>query len=410
MLKFKGMKFRHTKDNLPIIVLAVTIVCLLFGIVTKQTGIFASAVSSDSNGNPISVSEHYITIYDGDQKTTFRSNATTVGDALDRAKISINDGDIVEPKLEEVISEENYNINIYRARQAMVLDGQTLKYVKTASTDPIKVAEAAGVKILEADIVNVEPYNNLLESGMTSVFKVYRAKTIKFNFYGKNVEVRTQAKTVGDFLTEHNIDRNPDVNWISASANTAITDGITLSVFRQGKQTVVVDETINFSEKTTYDYALDYGKREITKPGQNGSRTVTYEIDMKDGKELSRKVVSSIVTKEPVTQEVKIGMNVVLPAGTHEDWMAAAGISPSDYGYVNFIIERESHWNPLSRNVSSGAYGLCQALPGKKMASAGADWETNPITQLKWCNGYVYSHGYGSWQGAWAFWQEHHWW
>ena len=112
MLKFKGMKFRHTKDNLPIIVLAVTIVCLLFGIVTKQTGIFASAVSSDSNGNPISVSEHYITIYDGDQKTTFRSNATTVGDALDRAKISINDGDIVEPELEEVISEENYNINI----------------------------------------------------------------------------------------------------------------------------------------------------------------------------------------------------------------------------------------------------------------------------------------------------------
>ena len=107
-------------------------------------------------------------------------------------------------------------------------------------------------------------------------------------------------------------------------------------------------------------------------------------------------------------------MKVNLPTGSHEDWMAAVGISPSDYGYVNFIITHESHWNPLAKNRSSGATGICQALPGKKMASAGADWETNPITQLKWSNGsaigrYAISR-YGSWRKAYEFWTIHKWW
>ena len=89
--------------------------------------------------------------------------------------------------------------------------------------------------------------------------------------------------------------------------------------------------------------------------------------------------------------------------------MAAAGISPSDYGYVNYIITRESHWNPLAVNRSSGATGVCQALPGKKMASAGSDWATNPITQLKWCDGYAKGR-YGSWEKAYQVWTKQHWW
>lgn len=69
---------------------------------------------------------------------------------------------------------------------------------------------------------------------------------------------------------------------------------------------------------------------------------------------------------------------------------------------------RESGCRVNARNASSGAYGIPQALPGNKMASAGADWETNPITQLKWMDGYVKSR-YGSWAGAVSFWNQHHW-
>ena len=59
-------------------------------------------------------------------------------------------------------------------------------------------------------------------------------------------------------------------------------------------------------------------------------------------------------------------------------------------------------------NASSGAYGLFQALPGSKMASAGADWQTSPPTQIKWGLNYMDT-TYGSPCGAWSFWQANHW-
>ncbi|WP_328887330.1 transglycosylase SLT domain-containing protein [Streptomyces sp. NBC_00316] len=72
------------------------------------------------------------------------------------------------------------------------------------------------------------------------------------------------------------------------------------------------------------------------------------------------------------------------------------------------IVDHESSWNYRASNPSSGAYGLVQALPGSKMASAGADWQTNPATQIKW--GLSYMNGrYDSPCGAWSFWQANHW-
>ncbi|MER5610802.1 transglycosylase SLT domain-containing protein [Streptomyces sp. NPDC002215] len=72
------------------------------------------------------------------------------------------------------------------------------------------------------------------------------------------------------------------------------------------------------------------------------------------------------------------------------------------------IVQHESGWNHTATNASSGAYGLVQALPGSKMASAGADWKTNPSTQIKWGMDYMNSR-YGSPCGAWSFWQANHW-
>ncbi|HUR75811.1 MAG TPA: transglycosylase SLT domain-containing protein [Sporichthya sp.] len=72
------------------------------------------------------------------------------------------------------------------------------------------------------------------------------------------------------------------------------------------------------------------------------------------------------------------------------------------------IIERESGWDTHATNPSSGAYGIPQALPGSKMASAGADWRTNPRTQIRWAMSYMEDR-YGSPCGAWSFWQNHHW-
>lgn len=80
----------------------------------------------------------------------------------------------------------------------------------------------------------------------------------------------------------------------------------------------------------------------------------------------------------------------------------------TQYQCFSNIVTRESGWNYTATNASSGAYGLVQALPGSKMASAGADWRTNPGTQIKWGLKYMDSR-YGSPCGAWSFWQTNHW-
>ncbi|WP_335941358.1 lytic transglycosylase domain-containing protein [Streptomyces sp. PTD5-9] len=87
----------------------------------------------------------------------------------------------------------------------------------------------------------------------------------------------------------------------------------------------------------------------------------------------------------------------------------ARQIVPADqFQCFSNIVNHESTWNYRASNPSSGAYGLVQALPGSKMASAGADWQTNPATQIKW--GLSYMDGrYGSPCGAWSFWQANHW-
>ena len=65
------------------------------------------------------------------------------------------------------------------------------------------------------------------------------------------------------------------------------------------------------------------------------------------------------------------------------------------------LWNKESGWNYKAYNASSGAYGIPQALPGSKMGSAGADWQTNPATQISWGLGYI-SGRYGSPCGAWS--------
>lgn len=100
------------------------------------------------------------------------------------------------------------------------------------------------------------------------------------------------------------------------------------------------------------------------------------------------------------------GDNTVQPSGSHKDWLKEAGIT-SNFDKWNYIINHESGWNPKATNGGSGAYGLPQSLPGSKMASAGSDWRSNPITQLKWMKSYVSSR-YGGIGNAYRYWLSHH--
>ena len=107
------------------------------------------------------------------------------------------------------------------------------------------------------------------------------------------------------------------------------------------------------------------------------------------------------------------GSTVTLPApdpGTAQriayDLLSSYGWSPSTYfSCLNNIWTRESGWNYQAENAS-GAYGIPQALPASKMASAGPDYLTNPKTQIIWGLGYIQGR-YGNPCSAWSYWEAH---
>lgn len=91
--------------------------------------------------------------------------------------------------------------------------------------------------------------------------------------------------------------------------------------------------------------------------------------------------------------------------GSKTEWMTAAGIAQGDWGFVDYIVSRESSWNPNATNASSGACGLIQAYPCSKVPGNGY----NPVDNLRWGNGYAVGR-YGSWSAAYDFWTSNHWW
>ena len=100
---------------------------------------------------------------------------------------------------------------------------------------------------------------------------------------------------------------------------------------------------------------------------------------------------------------------------TSQDPRTIARAMLSDFGFgsdqfscLDSLYESESGWNVRADNPSSSAYGIPQALPGSKMSTAGADWERNAATQIRWGLGYIQSR-YGTPCSAWSFKQGNNW-
>lgn len=84
------------------------------------------------------------------------------------------------------------------------------------------------------------------------------------------------------------------------------------------------------------------------------------------------------------------------------------GFSSDQFSCLDSLWTKESGWNVYADNPTSSAYGIPQALPGSKMSSAGADWATNPETQIRWGLGYI-ADRYGSPCAAWSHSQANNW-
>lgn len=153
-----------------------------------------------------------------------------------------------------------------------------------------------------------------------------------------------------------------------------------------------------------YDVTKMHGKSS----GVEKSKSKDTGVEKLFKQETGKSALSWISKRLHVDDDSGSGGTSAAPSGSHKHWLEQAGIPASQFAAYNSIITPESGWNPTIHNPSSSAYGIPQALPGSKMASAGSDWKTNPITQLKWMKSYVNGR-YGGIDKALAFRKVHGW-
>lgn len=342
------------------------------------------------------------------QEQTVPTKARTVGELLDRLSIKLNPGDVVEPTENTEIVGDNFRVNVYRAVPVTVVDGGKKTFTYSAAATARSIVKRAGIEVYPEDRLHLRPVDNFLtESSIGERVVIERATPVALNLYGTPLTVRTHAKTVGELMEEKNIKMSKG-DSVMPAPNTKITRNGQVFLLRKGMKITTEEHEIAMPIDEVEDRSLSFGTRVVRQQGAPGKKVITFQLETKDGKELSRKVIQEVIVQEPVRQVVAKGSFFDISADKSAV-MLAAGISRSDFMYVDYIVSKESRWRPNAMNASSGAYGLCQALPGSKMASAGSDWQTNPITQLKWCAGYAQAR-YGGWAGAYNFWQRNHYW
>ncbi|MGL4589826.1 MAG: G5 domain-containing protein [Mycoplasmatales bacterium] len=303
--------------------------------------------------------------------------------------------------------------NAFKAKQITVyLNGEQ----KTIKTNTPFTAYAIKEYARENELTDyrVKSDAGLLINGNDEYIKIDTKKAVPVKFAEKEQVIETYGNTYEELTLENPQRFTVDNGEKLEVKNTPITEKIENN---KPIQFVAVKEEA-LTEKETKDLVLETKENSEMTEGeekviQEGTAEVVenvYNSIYEDGKLIRKELVNSKVIAEAQPRIVEIGTKPKEPevpayvntGGSREEWMLAAGISPVDFQYVSYIVERESGWNPQAQNPS-GAFGLCQTMPLHN-----ADLST-PVKQLQWCNGYAVGR-YGSWQAAYNFWTTNHWW
>ena len=366
-----------------------------------------------ANGQTLAPSDsHIVNLYADGQTSYVPTRAATVGEFLQKAGVTLSMADKVEPSPSTPISQDNFNVQVFRAQPYTVTDGEMTVSIMSPETSLSLIAQKAGFKLNEADAITMStPKNFVNQNILGSIVTIKRATAVNVILYGSApVIYRTQAETVSDFMKEKGV-KIVSGATISPSLSSLISANMLISVSQPGDSIVTEFQDVPFSVQSIPDPSKFVGSKNIITPGIAGKAQVIYIVKTVNGV-ISRTKISEVVSTQPVPQVEQDGTQ--LPVVTSQsviEWMQQVGISPGDYYYVDFIINHEAGWNGVTKwnRGGSGAYGICQALPGGKMVSAGSDWATNPVTQLRWCNSYAIKR-YGSWASAYNFWTINRWW
>lgn len=287
--------------------------------------------------------ERVITIHDRDEDTSIVTRSDTVAKALKQAKIKLRPYDNVDPSLDTKLIDSSYQINIYRARPVMVVDGVTKRIAMTAYETPSQIAKDAGLLLYDEDNTTLKRSNDILESdGAGLILTIDRATRFTLVLYGKPIDTGTQASTVAGMIKEKGIKLGKD-DTVSIAAATTISSGMRVEIWRNGKQTISQEENIAFPIQQIQDANQPIGYKLVKTPGVLGKKVVTYEIEMRNGQEVARREIQSVQTLAPQQQVEVVG--------------AKGGFSGS---FGEALAKLRSCEGSYTTNTGNGYYGAYQ--------------------------------------------------
>lgn len=339
--------------------------------------------------------------YDG-HVATVGSYGASVADVLRYHHIPLGPDDLVQPAASSPAADGG-EVVVRSSREVTVeIDGEVTTFPTTAHTVGELLA-ALGPRGSDA----VTSASRTAALDRTPV-RVSTTKTVQVAVDGLVLPIRTAQSTVRDVLRAAGITLG-EHDRTSVPLGAAAVDGMVVMVSRGNTDADRKTEVIPFETERVESDELPKGYEVVRTAGVPGERVTTYEVRTLDGAEVERTVVDREVTRKPVDEVVVVGTLEVSTANPDpgsakaigKAMAAERGWGSDQYACLENLWDKESGWRWNAENPSSGAYGIPQALPGTKMATAGSDWRTNPSTQIEWGLGYI-SGRYGTPCGAWS--------
>lgn len=287
-----------------------------------------------------------VEVYIDGQTKTVPTRAETVGELLERIGVSLEKEDVVEPDINSPILNDDFKVSVYHARPVTVVDedGDTIT-AKIAETTPHGLAAKAGFKVFPEDDINfAAPDLALLEDGVVGdLVLIKRSIPVTINLYGKDIATRTLAKNVEDVLNEKSISINPEDKFVP-NLKTKIKKNLKIFILRPGQKIVNEEEQIVPPTEVRYDATLDVGESKVIDEGKPGIRVVTYQIEVKNGKVVSRTEIQSVVGVQPKPRIVVEGTKTAGFDGSFDAALARLRSCEGSY----------------SSNTGNGYYGAYQ--------------------------------------------------
>ena len=361
----------------------------------------------------VRTSKAYTVTVDGEPRTLWTTAASADSILADAAPL----GTTVTLAADRSASRDELTPLVSRARNVIVnADGTTREVAVRPGQDARGILEAAGVSVHALDRVTVE--NDATGELAITVSRVTRGQAtetvdIPFSettttssdmFVGESQVTTTgvngvttwtvwQEKDGDQVLTSVPITEHSTSQPVTQVRSEGTKEATPTALVAAG-----IDPKATLEEKTESDGTTSVRYR--AKLGSISTKEEIAEItgEAKNADQATAAAAAAAAAEAGAVPTTYSGED---PRSLAKPLVAAQGWSDSEYQCLVLLWNRESQWNPYAENSSSGAYGIPQALPGSKMASAGADWRTNPITQINWGIGYIKGR-YGTPCSAWA--------